>query len=380
MSHAIINYPSDDSPLTKVVAPDGDLNASAAALNASVMALTDAITSGNGTLTVQQINFQPSILLTNDGSGGGMALGDAATAALTTVSGRTGQVQYSMPFATANYKKFVLNAQNFTPAPGPGGPKFGSGMLYIPGGSNDFCSAPAIGPYALTGDFTIECWFVNLDGGGAIVSIWSDQVYPYWVLQAQSANTNMFIGAVVNAAVGPPVPPDGNWHHVCAERASGAINCYVDGVATTPLSYTGQVGAGSGAAPLALGIRGGVSNATLSLIDEFRISNVARYTPDGSGHITPPTAPFTSDGNTVCLLHFDGDETDYSSYGNTFTNSGAAAVIGSYAGSQITIDYPLAFANAPYLYGDAAGSCSTTTTALTVSGSNITGNVFVEGF
>ncbi len=36
-------------------------------------------------------------------------------------------------------------------------------------------------------------------------------------------------------------------------------------------------------------------------VDEVRISNIVRYT----GNFTPPSAPFTPDGNTVGLYHFD---------------------------------------------------------------------------
>ena len=41
MSHSLINYPSDTNPVTQLVMPEGDLNRSAAALNASLEAVTD---------------------------------------------------------------------------------------------------------------------------------------------------------------------------------------------------------------------------------------------------------------------------------------------------------------------------------------------------
>ena len=41
-------------------------------------------------------------------------------------------------------------------------------------------------------------------------------------------------------------------------------------------------------------------------IDEFRISNNARYT----AAFTPETTPFQNDANTLLLLHMDGTDGD----------------------------------------------------------------------
>ena len=50
MSHTFINYPSDTNRITRLVSPGNNLNGSAAALNASIKALTDAITAAQAVL------------------------------------------------------------------------------------------------------------------------------------------------------------------------------------------------------------------------------------------------------------------------------------------------------------------------------------------
>jgi len=52
-------------------------------------------------------------------------------------------------------------------------------------------------------------------------------------------------------------------------------------------------------------------------IDEVRISNSLRYITN----FTPPSAPFTTDGNTVALYHFDEGPVGACSTGNTLLDS-----------------------------------------------------------
>ena len=107
---------------------------------------------------------------------------------------------------------------------------------------------------------------------------------------------------------------DGTWHHVAAVRTlSGAMRLYVDGQlvgsAQGPggnASYRNGRTTNYPADPyIVLGAEkhdAGAQYPSFSgWLDELRLSNIARY----STAFSRPTAPFTSDANTVALYRFD---------------------------------------------------------------------------
>jgi hypothetical protein len=90
------------------------------------------------------------------------------------------------------------------------------------------------------------------------------------------------------------------WHHVAYVRNSGASKVYINGVNNFPafvdtFNYSNYN----------LISLGGYATATSGIrlfhgfMDEFRLSNTARYTTN----FTPPTAKFTNDANTIALIH-----------------------------------------------------------------------------
>ena len=100
----------------------------------------------------------------------------------------------------------------------------------------------------------------------------------------------------------------GTWYHVAVvKESSTTVKIYVDGT----LRYTDSSSSGYTDANTALLIgRGmGISSGVWSsdrydlngYIDEFRISNTARYT----ANFTPSTTPFQNDANTLFLAHFE---------------------------------------------------------------------------
>lgn len=102
----------------------------------------------------------------------------------------------------------------------------------------------------------------------------------------------------------------GSWQHFCATRANIAgagnniVRIYIDGVykAQAPsATYTGSATlAGYRNPQIGLQTGGVWLNAYMN---EFRISNVNRYTTTNTGNINVPTAPFVNDANTLILIH-----------------------------------------------------------------------------
>ena len=149
-----------------------------------------------------------------------------------------------------------------------------------------------------TGPLTIEAWIrpaannanglIILDGddntgwslelNGGLLTLWLS------TNQGWQFNQN---GAAVQA---------GQWYHIAATVSGGQARTFVNGVASTA-SNVGTLTQGP-----ALRFGGLAGYAFFNgLLDEVRISNVARYT----GNFGVPTAPFVSDASTLGLWSFD---------------------------------------------------------------------------
>ncbi len=100
--------------------------------------------------------------------------------------------------------------------------------------------------------------------------------------------------------------PVNTWTHVALVRSGGTFVLYENGV-NLPFGYSGTSGTAATLPliPASSFFVGGESSSHPDYfpgeIDEVRLSNMARY----SSNFTPPTKPFTSDGNTLALYHFN---------------------------------------------------------------------------
>ncbi len=100
------------------------------------------------------------------------------------------------------------------------------------------------------------------------------------------------------------------WHHIAVSVDSTLARLYVDGTLRDSGSTVGKT---LGASQQSFEIRNGSY-----LIDEVRVSDVARYT----SNFTPQTIPFAPDSNTKLLLHFDENGDDPRNSGKAIDSSG----------------------------------------------------------
>lgn len=118
---------------------------------------------------------------------------------------------------------------------------------------------------------------------------------------------------------------DGTWRHVAITWDGTWVRGYIDGVYKKRVAQSGSMN-NNDWGDLCLGRRE-TTEPLEGNIDEFRISDIARYTTETS--FTPQTTDFTNDGNTVVLWHLnDGSGTnanDSSSNNVDGTLSGGAS-------------------------------------------------------
>tara|TARA_B100001105_G_C22393490_1_gene445577 strand:- start:650 stop:2218 length:1569 start_codon:yes stop_codon:yes gene_type:complete len=153
-------------------------------------------------------------------------------------------------------------------------------------------------------DYTIECWFYATSTGGYKTIFYRGSV---------SINLFIYNGAmyfytmtsVLLYTTIPAVTAD-EWHHVAVVRNGTTFSLYYDGK-----FYESGTASGSEpsflSAPFYIGY--GANGHFIGTINNFRVSNTARYT--GTTTYTIPYAPFVSDSNTKLLIQPISSDTDY---------------------------------------------------------------------
>ena len=183
--------------------------------------------------------------------------------------------------------------------------KFGGSSIAFDG-TGDYLSLATDTDYGFgTGDFTIEGWFyktavatqylfdtrttlnensiaVQSNGSGSLRLF----VNGVFVLTSSNTHTN-------NA-----------WNHLAISRASGVTRFFINGVVSTT-TYTDATNYGT-TKPLVVGAQYNGATAFAGYIDDFRVSNTARYTAT----FTPTTTVFVNDFNTKLLIHGDSTIVD----------------------------------------------------------------------
>jgi hypothetical protein len=207
-------------------------------------------------------------------------------------------------------------------------------------GNGDYLNLTTDPAYTFAGDFTIECWY-RLPG--AVPSIapffFNDHLF-YLTNDGGVAKYAIFSGGnnrLLTGSIG--TVSSGVWYHVAFVRSGSTLAAYHNGVqqATSTWSNTMTTQANNyiGFYPSSSFFNGH--------IDEYRISNSARYT----ANFTPSTTPFVNDANTLLLLHMDSSPTPFNDDNGTIrvkrlaTPRGAASISTTqsrFGGSSIIFD------------------------------------------
>jgi len=176
--------------------------------------------------------------------------------------------------------------------------KFGGSSAYFDASGDSInCNKPLL---PTTGDFTIEYW-LNQTTLAANRDHW--QQYASGVTGRATGYTSQTTG-VVNFFVDPDVTiastdtiSAGVWHHIAMQRNGTTFELFLDGVSQGTATSSTSVYQGGN---FIIGL--GPWSDAYGYMDEFRISNIARY----SSGFTPSTTAFTHDQYTELLLHADG--------------------------------------------------------------------------
>lgn len=210
-------------------------------------------------------------------------------------------------------------------------PVFGTGMLGGTYETADYISVPHDAMFNFgTGDFTIEAriyinkWesFNGAESHGIIDKFASSSDRWQWTLKETALEFFSTDGGASIALNASHSLATQAFHTVAMERTGNTFRAYANGTVIGTATDSDTVA--SNTAALNIGSIFGHVAPTNGFLDELRVSDIARY----SGAYTPAGSAFSSDGNTLLLLHFDA-LTDSSSNGHTVTANGEAAIFAS---------------------------------------------------
>lgn len=164
---------------------------------------------------------------------------------------------------------------------------------------------------------TIEFFFKSSFTAGYQKFIFKDGSIDIGISQDFGSGSRVFgeIGGAGNLGeIGTSNNADGNWHHVAISWDGLFVRGYIDGVFKTKTAQLGDQN--TNANNLYLGRR--ITTEPFNgLMDEFRLSDTARYTTEASFSVQ--TDDFTTDANTLILIHYnEGSGNPLDSSGNGF--------------------------------------------------------------
>lgn len=176
--------------------------------------------------------------------------------------------------------------------------KFGTASLALDG-SGDYITSTQNCSY-LASDFTLEFFIYSsaITTSQAFLIDTRDAFANNGIYVRLLNSGNIYIGYntinVLNVAHGMS---NNTWHHVALTRSGSTWRVFIDGALKQSAT-----GSSSSFASRPFKFGGSGIYYLNGYVDEFRASNIARYTSSFGA----PNSPFDPDGNTSSLLHFDG--------------------------------------------------------------------------
>jgi hypothetical protein len=157
--------------------------------------------------------------------------------------------------------------------------------------------------FGTSNDFTIEFWYKldNTTDTSRLASNRGGYTTGNWYIQYANNQIQWGVSGIA-AQTTPATFDDTNWHHIALVRVGTTFTMYVDGVNESSITATLQVGR-AGDPYIRLGRIATLSEGPKNM-DEFRVSNTARYT----SNFTPAVVPHINDDDTLLLLHMDGED------------------------------------------------------------------------
>ena len=177
--------------------------------------------------------------------------------------------------------------------------KFSTASLLLDG-TGDWISTPDSTAFTLgSGDWTYDFFFKCNAAGGTFKSLFghSNSAFTDWSVLIYRDTGNKIVaeyngsgGTVQSLLQGTTSFTNAlntGWHHCAVVRSGSTVTLYIDGVAEDSDAVSGAMEDSASAVVIGSDNEAGTT-PWLGWIDEFRLSNKARWT----ANFTPPTAPY----------------------------------------------------------------------------------------